>query len=144
MSSQILCDLPKNTGMCTSHGLKQVHLVSRVHKVPQWETENLRHLHGQKVIAGGSRASVRQLDALLDLPTPYIDIYLFPGLPVFGLWFSIIYGSRITGSEATCSSGGSPTWSGFSPPHIRYTRNLISSRLPTTHAQMARFSFSHA
>ena len=90
-------------------------LVSRVHKVPQWETENLGHLHGQEVIAGGSRASVRQLDALLDLPTPYIDTCLFPGLP-FGLWFTIIHGSRITGkpgSEATCSSGGSPAGSGF-------------------------------
>ena len=65
-------------------------LVSRVHKVPQWERENLRHLHGQKVIAGGSRASVRQLDALLDLPTPYIDT-CSQASSVFGLWFTIIY-----------------------------------------------------
>ena len=93
-------------------------LVSRVHKVPQWETENLGHLRGQEVIAGGSRASVRQLDALLDLPTPYIHTCLFPGLP-FGLWFTIIQGGRITGkagSEVTCSSGGSPTGSGFAHP----------------------------
>ena len=90
--------------------------MSRVHKVLQWETENLGHLHGQEVIASSLRASVRQLDALHDLPTPYLDTCLFPGLPVFGLWFTIIHGSRITGSEGTCSSGGSPTGSGFAHP----------------------------
>ena len=110
-------------------------LVSRVHKVPQWETENLRHLHGREVIAGGSRASVRQLDALLDLPTPYIHTCLFPGLPVFGLWFTIIHGSRITGSEGTCSSGGSPTGSGFAHPtptsDIPETTLVQGCQLPT-------------
>ena len=60
--------------------------MSRVQKVPQWETKNLGHLHGQEVITDGSRASVRQLDALCSQASP-----------VTGLWFSIIHGSRITG-----------------------------------------------
>ena len=72
------------------------------------------------MIAGGSRASVRQLDALLDLLTPYIDtLACSQASSIFGLWFSILHGSKITGksgSEGICSSGGSPTGSGFAPP----------------------------
>ena len=88
---------------------------------PAWTESDCRWFEG----------FMTQLDGLLDLPTPYIHTCLFPGLPVFSLWFSIIHGSKITG---TLGMGLLVQVEGVHP-NIRYTRNLISSRLLTTHAQ---------